>query len=85
MRPTKDYDIDLVCGLENISAVWGEPVTTTARRAAAGELPVARLGHMLVGNRKQLTAARARREATRNAKRGATNETARANECEGVT
>jgi hypothetical protein len=82
-NPAND-DRELVCGLQNISVVIGEPLTTTLRRAEHAEIPVAKIGHMFVGTKKLLLIARARREAARNAKRGATNETARANECEEV-
>jgi hypothetical protein len=80
-NPAND-DPDLVFGLRNIAAVDGSPVTTTLFRATRGELPVARLGHIYVGNRKLLLLARARREAAQAARREATPSNAR--ELEGV-
>ncbi|MGC1863681.1 MAG: hypothetical protein WA733_21810 [Methylocystis sp.] len=54
----------LIVGVHNIAAVWGESAPTVLRKAARGELPVTRLGHVLIADRKQLLAARAAREAS---------------------
>jgi hypothetical protein len=54
----------LIVGVHNIAAVWGESAPTVLRKAARGELPVTRLGHVLIANRRQLLAARAVREAS---------------------
>jgi hypothetical protein len=70
-------DLGLICGVHNIAAVWGESAPTVLRKAARGELPVTRLGHVLIANRRQLLAARAAREAAQNAKRNAANVTER--------
>jgi hypothetical protein len=72
-NPAND-EIDLVCGLRNIAAVGDEPIATTLWRAARGELPVARIGHVYVGNKRLLLLAKAKREAARKVQRDATNE-----------
>ena len=70
-------DLDLICGVHNIAAVWGESAPTVLRKAARGELPVTRLGHVLIANRRQLLAARAAREASGSKRRRAALEPAR--------
>jgi hypothetical protein len=70
-------DPDLVFGLRNIAIVDGSSMSTALRRAERAEIPVARLGHVFVGNRRLLLLAKARRDAERG-KHGAADELARA-------
>jgi hypothetical protein len=63
-KTDNDDHAPLIVGVHNIAAVWGESAPTVLRKAARGELPVTRLGHVLIANRRQLLAARAAREAS---------------------